>query len=295
MSLSTTRIALPVYDLQIHQTEDVICLDRVSFSYGDRPVLQDVTLHVRRGATLGIIGPNGGGKTTLLKLMLGSLTPQSGSVRVLGLRPKDACAKGNLVGYVPQRHLLDWSFPISVRQVVELGLAGRAGMLGRFESKDRPWIDELLASVGMAQLAEQPIGALSGGQQQRVFIARALVARPQVLFLDEPMTGIDQSAAKDLAKLLQDVKRRFGLTLAMVSHNLRAIMAGCDKVACLNRTLHYHDDPAALSREVLQRTFQGDLEPMETHWSPLNPAADAPRVPLGVTSGVASGSEDRDG
>lgn len=257
---SSTRRLAGGNELEQHQGQDVVCVDAVSFAYHGHLALEGITLHVKQGTKLGIVGPNGSGKTTLLKLMLGSLKPDSGTVRVLGLRPQDACARGNLVGYVPQRHLLDWSFPVSVRQVVELGLTGQRGLTGKLTPAERQWAMELLEAVGMAPLANEPIGALSGGQQQRVFIARALVAKPQVLFLDEPMTGIDQAAQESLATLLDQVKTRFALTMVMVSHNLRAVIATCDRIACLNRTLHYHDRPSALSRDVLLRVFQCDVD-----------------------------------
>jgi zinc transport system ATP-binding protein len=271
----------PVSELGVHQGLDVVCLNDVSFAYDGRPALEHVTLHVKKGSTLGIIGPNGGGKSTLLKLMLGTLVPDQGTISVEGMAPKSACSKGDVVGYVPQRHTLDWNFPITVRQVIELGLYGKKGLFGRYNSRDRAKVLETLEAVGMVQLANQPIGDLSGGQQQRVFIARALVSTPRILFLDEPTTGIDQGAQETFAVLLSELKQRFGLTIVMVSHNLRSIIASCDKVACLNRTLHYHDHPVGLSKEVLFKVFQCDLDAVLdphhqedccVHSHPLSPA-----------------------
>jgi len=248
-------------DLALHKgAEDVLCVSDVSFAYDHRVALEHITLHVKRGATLGIIGPNGGGKSTLMKIMLGVLTPDSGSVTVLGRPPLEACAAGGLVGYVPQRHAIDWSFPVTVRQVVLLGRIGRKKLFGGFTREDRDGVVEALAAVDMADLADRPIGDLSGGQQQRVFIARALIAKPKILFLDEPTTGIDQHGQEQFAQLLQNLKNQFGLTLVMVSHDLRAVVATCDRVACLNKTLHYHDTPRSLSREVLFKVFQCDLD-----------------------------------
>jgi len=249
-------------DLARHHGEDVVCVDDVSFAYQGKPALERIQLHVQRGSTLGIIGPNGSGKTTLLKLMLGLLAPDSGRVEILGMSPREACARGNLIGYVPQRHELDWTFPVSVRQVVELGLAGEDGLTGRPSRTQRSRATELLGAVGMADVADDPIGELSGGQQQRVFIARALVAGPRIVILDEPMTGIDQGAQESLMGLLEQAKAQMGLTLVMVSHNLRSIIACCDQLACLNRTLHYHDRPAGLSRETLLHVFQCDVDAM---------------------------------
>jgi zinc transport system ATP-binding protein len=253
-------------DLATHQqAQDVICVRDVSFAYDARVALEHITLHVKRGSTLGIIGPNGGGKSTLLKLMLGILKPDAGAVTVLDRSPRDACSDGSLVGYVPQRHTLDWTFPISVRQVVTLGLIGKKGPLG-FSREHKRHVYDALASVEMAHLRDQPIGGLSGGQQQRVFIARALVNQPKILFLDEPTSGIDQAGQEKFLILLAQLKTRFGLTLVMVSHDIRSVVASCDRVACLNRTLHYHDRPQGLSPDVLFKVFQCDLDAvLDTH------------------------------
>ena len=251
----------PPTDLGIHKSaDDVVCAHDISFAYDRRPALSNITLHVKRGSTLGIIGPNGGGKSTLLKIMLGVLIPDSGSVTVLNLPPDQACSKGGLVGYVPQRHVIDWAFPITVRQVVLLGLIGKKPLLLPFSRAQKSAVNDALAAVDMLHLAHQPICSLSGGQQQRVFIARALVSHPQILFLDEPTTGIDQHGQEKFALLLASLKNRFGLTLVMVSHDLPAVVASCDRIACLNRTLHYHDTPQALTRDVLFKLFQGDLD-----------------------------------
>ncbi len=248
-------------DLGLHQgTEDVICIRDVSYAYDARPALQHITLHVKRGSILGIIGPNGGGKSTLMKLMLGVIQPDSGSISILGRSPREACSNGSLVGYVPQRHVLDWAFPISVRQVVTLGLIGRKKFLGGFTRQQRQQVQAALQAVEMAHLADQPIGGLSGGQQQRVFIARALVNQPQILFLDEPTTGIDQAGQEKFLRMLLELKKTLNLTLVMVSHDLRSVVASCDRVACLSRTLHYHDRPQGLSPDVLFKVFQCDLD-----------------------------------
>ncbi|MGN6368239.1 MAG: metal ABC transporter ATP-binding protein [Phycisphaerae bacterium] len=251
---------------QHQQSDDVICIHDVSFAYDRRPALQHITLHVKRGSTLGIIGPNGGGKSTLMKLMLGVIKPDSGSITVLGKSPAEACANGALVGYVPQRHVLDWSFPITVRQVVTLGLIGRKGTFGGFSRDQKNQVERTLAAVEMMKHADQPIGGLSGGQQQRVFIARALVNEPQILFLDEPTTGIDQAGQEKFLNLLNELKKQYGLTLVMVSHDLRSVVASCDRVACLSRNLHYHDRPQGLSSDVLFKVFQCDLDAvLDTH------------------------------
>jgi zinc transport system ATP-binding protein len=234
--------------------------DRVSFTYpgADGPALESVSLTVSAGTRLGILGPNGGGKSTLLKLVLGLLKPTSGSVRVLGTEPLAARQSG-LIGYVPQRVEAELSAPLSVRQVVML-----AGSLGS------PWYqptpravrqrtDELLSLVGVTDLANRPIGTLSGGQLQRVMIARALVISPRILALDEPTVGIDASGQRVFAELLDRVHKALGLTILIISHDMRAIAAGSDTVACLARRLHTHVTPDGLTPQVLAELFSHDL------------------------------------
>src|SRR5277367_4356744 len=149
-------------------------ISKLDFSFGTQPVLQGINLLVERGTTLGLIGPNGGGKTTLIRLLLGLLQPTAGSVKIDGLQPKQAIRRGDLIGYLPQNPQVPTQFPISVRQVVHLGLAGKTGMLHPYHKDDLAFADSLLARVGIADLAEKPIGSLSGGQLQRALIARAL-------------------------------------------------------------------------------------------------------------------------
>jgi zinc transport system ATP-binding protein len=244
---------------------DAICVDHVSFRYpaagaeSQRLTLRDVTLHVEQGCSLGIIGPNGAGKTTLLKIMLGLLDGYSGSVRIMGLSPAAACRQGGIIGYVPQRHETEWRFPVTVRQVARMGLVGKTGMFRRHSRDDLAYVEHLLQQVGVADLAERPIGDLSGGQQQRTFMARALAAKPRILILDEPLVGIDEAGQQQFAELSHDLHRSFNLTLVIVSHDIRAIASGCTRVACLNQTIHYHDSAAGLTEDVLREVFQHEI------------------------------------
>ena len=259
-----------------HPRTDAICVDRVSFRYpgsrrasaeGDNArsgglVLRDVTLHVEQGCNLGIIGPNGAGKTTLLKIMLGQLTGYTGSVSIFGLPPRDACRRGNLIGYVPQRHDAEWRFPVTGLQVVKMGLVGKTGLFRFFSREDREYASHIMQRVGVADLRDRPIGDLSGGQQQRLFIARALVAKPRILVFDEPTIGIDEAGQRQFATLLHELHESLGLTIVIVSHDLQAIAASCNRVACLRQTIHYHDSPKGLTREVLNELFRHDIVPM---------------------------------
>jgi zinc transport system ATP-binding protein len=230
-------------------------------SANERWVLRDITLHVERGCNLGIIGPNGAGKTTLLKIILGLLSGYEGRVSIMGMSPERACRRGDVIGYVPQRHQAEWRIPITARQVVLMGLAGKTGLFKWYSKVDREYADELLERVGMSGQAGEPIGALSGGQQQRLFIARALVARPKVLLLDEPLAGIDEAGQIRVAELIHGLHESLGLTVVMVSHDIRAIAAGCNRVACLRRTIHYHDAPEGLTPEVLNEVFAHEIAP----------------------------------
>lgn len=245
-----------------HSGDDIICFDGVGFSYGNTVALREITMHVEAGCCLGIIGPNGGGKTTLLKVMLGLLEGYRGSITVDGVQPRDVCRRGDVVGYVAQNPTADARFPVSVRQVVHMGLVGKAGLVGRPSRDDRRHADELLDQLGIADLRDRPIGDLSGGQRQRAFIARALAARPRILLLDEPLVGIDVAGQRMFAQLVRTLHESMGLTVLVVSHDLRAIAGTCGKVAVLSRTIHYHDSADGLTSDLLTEVFQHDIAPM---------------------------------
>ena len=253
--------------------EDVICLDHVSYRYerggthGSRdavPALRDVTLHVPQGCNLGIIGPNGAGKSTLIKIMLGLLEGYTGTVEIAGMTPKQACRRGDIIGYVPQRPEVEWRFPVTAQQVVRMGLVGKTGLFRRYAKADREYADRIMERVGVADLRDRPIGQLSGGQQQRLFIARALAAKPRILILDEPMVGIDEAGQHQFAQLIHDLHESFDLTMVIVSHDIQAIAAGCNRVACLKQSIHYHDAPEGLTPEVLAEVFEHEIKPVLT-------------------------------
>jgi zinc transport system ATP-binding protein len=216
-------------------TGPAIQIEGLSFSFGLAPVLQDIDLEVFRGEFMGLVGPNAGGKSTLLKLILGLLRPQSGRIRVLGAAPEEARRR---VGYVPQYPSFQRDFPISVEQVVLLGRLGSTPSLGWYRRADREAALHALAEVEAADLARRRVGTLSGGQLQRVLLARALVGEPQILILDEPTANIDQRAEGDIFDLLAVLNAR--LTILVVSHDIAFISSYVDRVACLNRTLVCH-------------------------------------------------------
>ncbi|MEA3640396.1 MAG: ABC transporter ATP-binding protein [Lamprobacter sp.] len=221
----------------------VIEIEHLSFAYGEVPVLEEVNLRVESGEFLGLVGPNAGGKSTLLKLILGLLHPQQGRIRVLGRTPKQARRH---IGYVPQYPAFLREFPIRVLDVVLMGRLGLGGNrlqhLGTWRRHDRERAQQTLVDVEAGDLAQQPIGALSGGQLQRVLLARALVSEPEVLILDEPTANIDQRMEGEIFELLAKLNQR--LTIVVVSHDIGFISSYVSRVACLNRTLLCHQTEA---------------------------------------------------
>jgi zinc transport system ATP-binding protein len=238
----------------------IVSISALDFAYREQLVLKQIELDVPEGSTLGVIGPNGGGKTTLVRLLTGLLQPTRGSIRVDGTSPCDARKRGDVVGYLPQNPSVPARFPLSLRKLVQLGLAGKTGVLRRYAADDLRFVEQLIERMALKGLADTPIGELSGGQLQRALIARALAPRPKLLVLDEPTTGIDQLGQQQFIELMGALKNELNLTIVLVSHDLRAVSAMADRVACLNVTLHYHDTPQHLPAELMYQMFACDLE-----------------------------------
>lgn len=235
----------------------------VSYTYpqagpGGRPAVQDVTLAVEEGTRLGLLGPNGGGKSTLLKLTLGLLPCQTGELRIFGRSVREARVAG-LIGYVPQRNEAELAFPLSVRQVVSMTVSLPRPRFAGLGAAGAGAVDEAMRLVGVGDLADRRISALSGGQLQRVMIARAIACKPRLLLLDEPTVGIDVSGQQQFAEMLAQLHRALGLTVIVVSHDIRTVVAGCDRIACLSRTLHSHVSPEGLTPRVLAEVFRHDV------------------------------------
>lgn len=207
----------------------------VDFSYwrGQTKALRSISLRIAPGAFVAVVGPNGGGKTTLVRLLLGLLTPTAGSVRVLGLEPR-AAAKH--IGYVPQRIEVRPDFPATALDVVRMGLV--AGLRAPSKAEALELAEQALTEVGMASKAAARLGDLSGGQRQRVFIARALVSRPKLLLLDEPTASVDPAGRHQVYELLASLTPE--ATVVAVTHDLSILGAGVNVVACVNQTLHAH-------------------------------------------------------
>jgi zinc transport system ATP-binding protein len=221
----------------------LIALDDVSFSYNGEPVLDRISLEVNAGDYLGVIGPNGGGKTTMLRMMLGLIRAVGGNVRLFGV-PVGKFRQWSRIGYVPQKATsFDSRFPITVEEVVALGRVSKVGMWRGFSAKDKAAVSKALAAVGMGDYRKRLITDLSGGQQQRVFIAKALASEPEVLILDEPAVGIDVKSQDAFYQLLSRLNKDEGLTLVMVSHDIDVVVNEVTKIACINETLIYHGAP----------------------------------------------------
>lgn len=217
--------------------EAVIEINGLWAGYDGEIILEDINLTLYQSDFLGIIGPNGGGKTTLLKCILGLLKPFRGSIRLMGKSVKEGRCH---VGYVPQYIDFDRQFPIRVWEVVQMGLLGCRKLLQPITQADRELIEGALQQVEMEKFKDRAIGNLSVGQRQRVYIARALVARPQILLLDEPTASIDPQAANTIYDLLKRLNET--VTILMISHDMNAVSSYVKSIACLNRKLYYHGD-----------------------------------------------------
>lgn len=229
-------------------TAPVIDVAGVSFSRGGLTILQDVSLQVGAGEFIGVIGPNAGGKTTLLRLLLGLLQADQGRISLFGRPPAQGVRD---VAYVPQHPGFDRNFPISVAEVVKLGAVN-----SRYAGDPRA-VPETLRSLGLEALARRRINTLSGGQLQRLLIARCLVSRPRLLLLDEPTANVDVGAEESLFSLLTE--RMKDMTIVLVSHDISFISSYVSRVACLNRTLVCHDTEnitSTLIKELYQEPIK---------------------------------------
>jgi zinc transport system ATP-binding protein len=236
----------------------LIAARHVTFGYGAEKVVEDVSLEIRPGDFLAIIGPNGGGKTTLVKILLGLLRPWSGEV--VWTPP----ARPGRMGYVPQFSTFDKDFPLRVRDVVLMGRLGRQSLLRPYTRKDREEVERVLARLGLTHLASEHVREISGGQLQRVLIARAVVSDPAILFLDEPTASIDAESRGSLMGLLEELNRE--IPIVVVTHDVTSIAPMVRRIACINRRLFYHGGPE-LSQEVLEEVYGCPVE-LVTHGVP---------------------------
>ncbi|AEH47201.1 metal ABC transporter ATP-binding protein [Parageobacillus thermoglucosidasius] len=238
------------------ETEYVLKLEHVSFRYEKENVLEDINLAVPKGAFLGIVGPNGSGKSTLFKCVLGLLKPQQGKIYLFG-NPIETFKDWHRIGYVSQKaNSFNTGFPATVYEVVASGLTAKRGMFRFFTKKDRQAVSEAIEAVGMSEFSQKNIGELSGGQQQRVFIARAIVSRPELLILDEPTVGVDIHHVQSFYDMLDELNRRLGITLILVTHDIGTITEKVTHVACLNKHLYFHGKAEEFDKLGEQRLSQ---------------------------------------
>ena len=234
--------------------ENIVEIRNLSFSYNGLPVLANVNLDVKAGDFMAMIGPNGGGKTTLIKLMLGLHPADAGTIRVFGHSPRNVSHR---IGYVPQDVHINKEFPISVLDVVLMGTLNPGRRWPRNTRADRIAAQNALEKVGMVGLGNRRIGSLSSGQMQRVFVARALVSEPELFFLDEPTASIDTKGQRDFYQLLQELNKQ--ITIIVVSHDLMIVSEFVQSVACVNQRVHHHDH-AELTGEMIEMMYECTAE-----------------------------------
>lgn len=243
-------------------TKAVIEIDNLDFRFNGGPrVLEEVGLRITEGDFASVIGPNGGGKTTLIKLILGLLTPTSGTIRVFGTTPLKARPK---IGYMPQHATMDPRFPVRALDVVMMGRLGRGLTFGSYSSADRRAAFDALAQAGLEEAGAKAFSDLSGGQRQRVLLARALVTDPDMLVLDEPAAGLDQKVEKDFFDLLKDLNKR--LTVVLVSHDLGFVATFVRTVICVHRRVDVHPT-AELDGRRVSEIYGGDVKMVHHHHS----------------------------
>jgi ABC-type Mn2+/Zn2+ transport system ATPase subunit len=238
-------------------TAPIIELQNVTCRYDSTTVLENINLHLHKGQFVGVLGPSGAGKTTLLKAVLGLINPAEGEIKVNGKAIGGKPSRH--VAYVPQVETVDWNFPLTVEQAVLMGRTNKSSLLPWPTPAERRLAFEIMERLGIAEFAKRHIRDLSGGQQHRIFLARALIAEPDLLVLDEPTTGVDMRTQEDILHLLAQLNHA-GVTILMSTHDLNAAAAHFPWVVCLNRSIVAQGTPdEVFTSEVLNATYQGDM------------------------------------
>ncbi|WP_085991431.1 metal ABC transporter ATP-binding protein [Oceanobacillus senegalensis] len=228
-------------------TEAIVSMKNISYAYEQKTVLDHIDFEIPQGAFMGLVGPNGGGKTTLIKLLLGLMKPDDGSILLFN-QPIEKFKERNKIGFVSQKaNSFNRGFPATVFEVVSTGLTAKVGYFKFFNKKHKTKVLEALKQVDMLDYAYENIGNLSGGQQQRVFIARALVNDPELLILDEPTVGVDSRNVRRFYDLLHHLHENKNITLMLVTHDTGAMTEHATDIVCLNKTLHFHGKPEEYS------------------------------------------------
>ncbi len=240
-------------------TDSVIKIKNLDFSYGGPKILENIELNIQRNEFIGMVGPNGSGKTTLLKVIMGVLTPDKGTVKVLGNPPSQSVRE---IGYMPQFASFSRDFPISVEDTVLMGRLGKTSNIGFFNKADKLAAEKAMNDVEILDLRKRVIGSLSGGQLQRVLIARALTCEPQIMILDEPTANVDMKVEKDIFDLLKQLNEK--ITIIVVTHDIGFISQYIHRVACINRTLVCHPT-SELTGETIENMYGSHMHMVHHH------------------------------
>jgi zinc transport system ATP-binding protein len=228
--------------------KEIINIENVSFSYNNKEFLKDINLPIYEDDFLGIIGPNGGGKTTLLKLILGLLQPSKGTITVLGTSPKEARKD---MGYLSQFKNIDFDFPITAYEIVLLSRVGNK-LIKRYSKSDKETAKNAMERLGIWRLKDKKLNELSGGEKQRVFVARALANKPKILLLDEPMSNLDIHIQEEFYKILQELNKK--IAIVIVDHDLEMVSKYAKEVVCVNKcdthSLRYHNADSLKMKEM---------------------------------------------
>jgi ABC-type Mn2+/Zn2+ transport system ATPase subunit len=239
----------------------ILRADKLSYSYDDLdPILKDISFSLSRGESLGVLGPNGGGKSTLMKIIAGLLKASSGKIYFNG---KEASAYEHgypfhLFSYVPQSSELNATMPVKVNEFLDFSMS-------LYKIKNNKLIDELLEMVGISHKKNSLLAKLSGGEKQRVLIARAMIHKPQILLLDEPTKGLDSKGQDQLLALIETIKKRDGTAVMIVDHNINQIIKSCQNILCLNRNYHWHDHKDFLTKNILEDIYHCEFEHLLIH------------------------------
>jgi manganese/zinc/iron transport system ATP- binding protein len=254
------------------RAEDSLTVSGLSVAYGRQVVLRNVAAEIGRGQAVGVVGPNGGGKSTLLKAIAGVIPRLSGEISLFG-RP--IATQRSRVVFMPQREAVDWGFPVTVADVVMMGRYPRIAWPGRASRRDHAIVAEMLERVGMTDYRERQIGALSGGQQQRVFVARALAQEADVLLLDEPMTGIDAGTQEVIMGIIEE-QRQQGKIVLLATHDLYSASCACDCLCCVGeRAVSLGPTEAMYTEQTLTEVFGGPVIILGQQEAPQLPHRDA--------------------
>ncbi len=249
----------------------ILRAENLGFSYDDSgSILKDISFTLKKGESLGVLGPNGGGKSTLMKIIAGLLKPTSGEIyfheKALSTMPSYPY---HLFSYVPQTNELNPTMPVKVYEFLDFSIS-------HFKIKDKNLLDELLALVGMSHKKNSLISKLSGGEKQRVLIARAMIQKPELLLLDEPTKGLDSNGQDQLLSLIETIKRRDHTAVMIVDHNINQIIKSCQNILCLNRHSHWHDHRDFLTKNILEDIYHCEFEHLLIHEKDLQNNERAP-------------------